>query len=615
MKKIFYISSILVLLAASSCEDYLDQTPQGLLTQEVVFDNPKTIKQWIANCYSYIPVNHLTIGYPYFGNSPVGQSGWNGMSDELDYTGNFAGAGYWADAIQKGNWTASSPTSDQCNYWAHFYRAIRQVHLFLKSVHATGEFKQEDVDKAKLEVRFLRAYYYAYLIQVYGPVPLILDEVSFSGKGDFPRTPYDEIVDWLDQELKELAGQLPLSVNDKDWYYGQPTKGAALAVRARVLLQAARPLFNGNPDLSGIMNPDGTSLFNRTYSAEKWKRAADATKELFDLGVYELHKEYNANGTIDPYMSLINTFFNSKNKEIIFARTDNTQNFEWDSFCTPPTSDPADWNALGFLSVTQEAVDAFYTKNGLDIKDDPEYKETGFSSVPLYATNTKWEDVSGQVGLLAPAGTFNMYINREPRFYVDIMFNGQVCPQSREIVDFASWGGAWYHNQTGYSPRKMVDPTFNSINKETLYRPVVLFRLAEFYLNYAEALNEYEPGNADILKYINMVRERAGIPGLSASLLGDKEKMRAAILHERQIEFFCESLRYFDITQWKLGENVLNKDFHGMNISTVVSAPATSNFYRRVVYEKRVFKKTFSLFPIPFDEINKNKNLTQNPGW
>ena len=214
MRKILYISSILVALMFSSCKDYLDQTPQGLLTQEVVFDNPKTIKKWIANCYSYIPVNHLTIGYPY-GGSPVAQGGWNGMSGELDFTGNFAGAGYWTDAIQQGNWTASSPTSDQCNYWAHFYKAIRQIHLFLNSVHATGEFSEQDVENAKLEVRFLRAYYYAYLIQVYGAVPLILDEVSFSEKGDFPRTPYDEIVTWLDTELKDLADKLPASVDDK----------------------------------------------------------------------------------------------------------------------------------------------------------------------------------------------------------------------------------------------------------------------------------------------------------------------------------------------------------------------------------------------------------------
>ncbi|MDP4184870.1 MAG: RagB/SusD family nutrient uptake outer membrane protein [Bacteroidota bacterium] len=616
MKKIYYIFPILILFAFSSCENYLDQTPQGLLSQEVVFDNPKTIKKWISNCYSYIPVNHLTIGYCWYGDNPIGQSGWNAMSDELDYAGNFGGAGgYWCSAIQQGNWNASTPTSAQCNYWTYFYRAIRQIHVFLNSVHATGEFKEADVEKAKLEVRFLRAYYYAYLIQVYGPVPLILDEVSFSEKGDFQRTPYDQIVDWLDKELKDIADKLPLTVDDKNWYYGQPTKGAALAVRARMLLYAARPLFNGNSDFASLKNSDGTALFNPTYDKNKWKKAADATKDLFDLGVYDLNKNYNDNGTIDPYMSLINTFFNSKNKEIIFARTDNLMNDNWDSFCTPPTSDPADWNALGFLAITQEAVDAFYTKNGLDIKEDPAYSESGFSTTDHIAANTKWEDVSGSPGLLAPAGTFNMYINREPRFYVDVMFNGQVCPQSKQIVDFASWGGEWYHNQTGYTPRKMVDPTYNSINKATYYRPVVLYRLAEFYLSYAEALNEFDPGNSDILKYVNLVRERAGIPGLPSSLLSDPIKMREAILRERQVELFCESQRYFDITQWKKGVEILNKDFHSMNISTVVDAPATPEFYQRIAYETRVYKKHFSLFPIPFDEINKNKKLVQNPVW
>jgi hypothetical protein len=308
-------------------------------------------------------------------------------------------------------------------------------------------------------------------------------------------------------------------------------------------------------------------------------------------------------------------FFNSRNSEIIFARTDDNQNWNWDSFCTPPTSHADDWNALGFLSVTQEAVDAFYTKNGLDIKEDPAYSETGFSTEKSYDNNTAWEPVAGERGLVAPEGTFNMYVNREPRFYVDVMFNGQLSPQSAAVVDFNSWGGAWYHNQTGYTPRKMVNPEFYGILNGNLYRPIVLYRLAEFYLAYAEALNEYSPGNADILKYVNLVRERAGIPGLPSSLLGDQAATRKAILHERQVELFCESLRYFDITQWKLGKDVLNKDFHSMNISTVSSEPATAAFYKRTAYEKRTFKDNFYLFPIPFDEINKSKSLVQNPGW
>jgi hypothetical protein len=597
------------LFIATSCEDYLDQVPQGLLTQEVVFDNSKTIQRWIANCYSYIPITHVSIGYPYSG-SPVQQGGWNGISDELDFTSNF-GSSYWVDAIQKGNWTSSSPTTVYCDYWTYFYAGIRQIHLFLNNVHTTNDFDEEDVNNAKLEVRFLRAYYYAYLLQVYGAVPLVLDEISFNSDMNVFRTPYDEIVDWLDTELKELAESLPLRADDKVWRYGQPTKGSALAVRARMLLYAARPLFNGNSDLKDVKNADGTALFNPVYSVDKWRRAADAVKDLLDLNVYDLHKEYNNDGSLDPYMSLINTFIDADNKEIIFARTDGAGNFNWDSFCTPPCADYTDANALGFLSITQDAIDAFFTKNGLDISEDPNYSEVGFSTADLYATNTKWEDVSDYPGLLALKGTYNMYINREPRFYVDVMFNGQMCPQSSVKVDFQSWGASWYHNMTGYTPRKMVDPTFSSF-KSTLYRPVVLYRLAEFYLAYAEALNEYDPGNANILKYINLVRERAGIPGLQAL---DQTAMRKAILRERQVELFCESLRYFDIIQWKNGTSLLNKEFHSMNISTTTSTTTTTGFYARKTYETRVFKEHFSLWPIPFDEINTNKNLVQNPGW
>lgn len=610
MKKIYTLLLAVTCVIATSCENYLDQVPQGILTEEIVFDNSQTVKKWVANCYSYIPVNHLTVGYPYWG-SPVGQGGWNTMSDELDFTSNFA-ASYWTDAIQKGNWTASAPTSTYCDYWTWFYAAIRQIHLLLENVHTTNDFDEEDVTNVKLEARFLRAYYYAYLLQVYGAVPLILDAIGFSDDMNVTRTPYDEAVDWLDSELKDIAASLPLSADDKSWYYGQPTKGAALAVRTRMLLYAARPLYNGNSDLADVKNADGTLLFNSTYDETKWERAADAAKDLFDLGVYDLHKEYNDDGSPDPYMSLINVFFEAENKEIIFARTDGNNNYNWDSFCTPHIADVSDGNALAFLSVTQETIDAFFTKNGLDIGEDPEYSETGFSTSDLYATNTKWADVSSYPGLLAPEGTFNMYVNREPRFYVDIMFNGQMCPQSEKKVDFQSWGGNWYHNQTGYTPRKQVDPTFSSY-KTVLYRPVVLYRLAEFYLNYAEALNEYDPGNSDIARYVNLVRERAGIPGLASSL--GQEEMREAILRERQVECFCESLRYFDITQWKMGPDILNNTFHRMNISTTTNAATTESFYKRVSYETRVFENYFSLWPIPFDEVNTNTNLVQNPGW
>ena len=152
------------------------------------------------------------------------------------------------------------------------------------------------------------------------------------------------------------------------------------------------------------------------------------------------------------------------------------------------------------------------------------------------------------------------------------------------------------------------------------YRPVIVYRLGEAYLNYAEALNECEPGNQQILTYLNKIRERAGVRQYTTGAtdenfihvnLSDQEEMRRLIHAERRVELCCEGIRYDDLRRWKEAETVLNGDFYGMDYN---GKDATS-FYKRTVYQTRVYKKAYYWFPIHQNEIDKNINLVQNPYW
>jgi hypothetical protein len=258
-------------------------------------------------------------------------------------------------------------------------------------------------------------------------------------------------------------------------------------------------------------------------------------------------------------------------------------------------------------------------KNGRPI-DDPAsgYVEDGFSAADD-VRNTKWDEVQS-AGKVTLTGTYNMYCNREPRFYISVMFNEEWHRRENRKTNFllnqADGGPTWDAPQNGYLVRKKVHPDYDPRNGTNPYRPGILYRLGEAYLNYAEALNETEPGHPDILTYLNLVRERAGIPVLAAD--PGQDAMREIIRRERRVELNCEGIRYSDIRRWKIGEDVLNEDFAGMNFFGTENSDDPNNpnaFYKRTVYQKRFFTKKNYWFPVPQSEIDKNPNLVQNPFW
>ena len=225
-----------------------------------------------------------------------------------------------------------------------------------------------------------------------------------------------------------------------------------------------------------------------------------------------------------------------------------------------------------------------------------------------------------------------MYVGREPRFYLTVMWNRQWYHQAEREVQMMSneQDGGPTHDapQNGYLNRKKVSLDQNQRNGIHPYRPGILYRLGEAYLNYAEALNECDPGNPDILKYLNLIRERAGMPqygtgkdsnGFDEIPLNGQDEVREAIYHERRVELCCENgLRYLDLRRWKKAEEVLNQPMYGMNFSGTKLSDDPNDaaaFFKRTQYIKRVYERKFYWYPIYQEQIDKDPTLVQAPFW
>ena len=296
MKTFKYIFLLGALLSIASCTDFLDKSPDDMETLDMVFGNKVNTEEWLAGCYSSIPDHERFIH----------QEGI--MADDVTPNTIWAQWGWPCIYFQSGNWNPAS-TVDR-DYWSVLPKRIRSSLIFIQNVKPNEAqlLTSQEVEYMKLEARFLIAYYYTLLVEKYGPVPFNPDKLwpldTTTNELLATQTPFDEIVNWIDNELLEVSKGLP-AVYPQAEKFGRATSLMCLAVRSRLLLFAASPLVNGNMEYKGHVNKDGVELFNSTYDASKWTRAAKAAKELIDAAHSAgrgLYKEY-INGEIDPLLS------------------------------------------------------------------------------------------------------------------------------------------------------------------------------------------------------------------------------------------------------------------------------------------------------------------------
>ena len=628
MKKQNSIYTLLIALLCfvSSC-DYLgvsDQLAGGLQNTEQVFDNVSYTKRWYANVFAGIPdysgINSVNVG--------AFKNPWTGMCDELV-------VGYGNSS--KYNNSDRNAANMGFHRYGDCYKYIRQANIFLQKAHpimTTGtqgdQLLEDELTQMKANVRFMRAFYHYLLFEQYGPIILVKDKIyNATEDQDVPRNTVDEVIEYIDSELTAVASELTQEpiFEDKD-YRAWPTKGVALAVRAKLWLYAASPLLNGGyREALSVTNPDGTRLFP-DYDAGKWEKALAACKDFIDYaeaGRYELYKEYkDDNGAvIDPDKSVYN-LFQKYTHEIIWA----TANNDWggmngDAF-DRRIAPRCEKNGLGSTGVTQELVDAFYMKDGFPVSataylpQSTLYQEEGYGTYKDQNDNFSKKYTNVTVS--------NRYLNREPRFYNTVFFNGRQWPVSCNQVLFYNGGNSGVQEGqatlTGYMLFKRFNRSVSLTNPgvASQFRPSIIFRLADFYLMYAEAANEVNPNDARVLKYLNLVRERAGLPDietLNPAIRGNQELQRAAIQRERQIELATEGQRYFDVRRWmiadKNGEGRQNGYVHGMNVRG--ESNDKEDFNRIVEASQIVFNRKMYLYPMPDFEMRKTKNLVQYPGW
>lgn len=623
------------LTSFSSCMDWLDKEPDDFLTVNKVFENKSHVESWLSAIYSGIIENYYEAA-----------RGYDSQADDLAPSIGWQSYGWDIISFQKGDFDTTSDWQFNGNYMVTAPRRIRDAYILLNKIKAVPSqgLDEQEVTYMKAEAKFLIGYLNFVRLTTYGSIPIQEGVANVDAPDDemlLGQSTFDEAVNKIEGYLMEAAKNLPSVYSDGN-KYGRATSIMCYAIRAKLLLFAASPLVNGNKDYANYKNNKGEIVFNPVYDINKWKRAAQAHKELIELAEANgaaLYKEYNTDGTIDPYMSYMNMLFtnyNNGNTEILFPRAW-VNNLDYEVHCQPRGA-----GGNGGLGVTQKLVDAFFMSNGLSpilgynadgspvINPVSGYTETGFSTEDVMA-KTHW--IEGDQGaskdkeynIITRKGTYNMYCNREPRFYISVLYNDAWYRPANRNTQFYSGqqdGGPTHDAPSyGYLARKKVQPNIDPINKVSSYRPGIYYRLAEAYLGYAEALNEYDPNNPDILKYINLIRERAGIPqyGTNEGQIPVPSDMREAIHHERRVELNCENgNRYDDIRRWKIGEQELNGEFYGMNFSGTAksdNAVDPKAYFVRKPIMKRSFKKKNYWMPIPQNEIDKNLNLRQLPGW
>lgn len=675
MKKYLILITSALLLAGC---DYLDKMPDDMKTEEMVWTNRNEVLAYLTNIYAALPETS---------NVTADNNGlWLGLSDECDLP--------WNPFIQlnEGSWDTTTPTN---NVWATYYKAIRASFKFENNVGRCTELASDLRDRYTGEALFLRGYYYFMLIRQYGPVVLLKEETpSTADFGNMQRTPFDECIDYVVECMDRAYELLPYSYQSDKVNLGRATKVACEAVKTQALLLAASPQWNGNSDYYSLLrDKDGNPLVAGSYDESKWKRAADAAKAVIDLsekhhaetslGLYYGDKNDVNSPDYNPYKAYYNIQMTGWNDEVIFgtvaiaksAWNDYPTRFHW-MIHTLPSNSKYKYN--GGTAPTLRLVDAFYMENGRGIEDPISgYVEEGFATSngkhynPVTDGQPKFDESTeaGRKGLIDDLkkyeswghskGDWNMFVNREPRFYASINYNHRVqifYPSDKEWMDSFNnredqqdgWGrvelyyggmsnndNLTYYPHSGFLTHKGLVPGDFSNQRFSDNFVTIYIRYAEMLLDYIEALNEYDPSNSDIKKYWDLIRQRAGLPSIFDTypeIRGDKDAQRKYILRERQIELNFEGDRFYTchrrllcmdpsantVTANEVGKFGDNGPVWGLSPragDAKTNSFKTTEFYKRSIFETRVFKKQFYLFPIPYTEINRSPGLTQNPWW
>ena len=540
-----------------SCNDFLDREEDSFIDKTATFDSYNRTKQYLTYAYSLLPegLNRFS------GGALLGAA-----TDDAC----FAIESSNIQQFNNGSWNA---LSNPDNVWDRYFAGIAKCCTLLENSNHINldisrldpakrveyENNLKDIRMWRAEAHFLRAYFNFELLKRYGPIPIIKSTLDINKDySDTPRPTMKEVVEFIANDCDMAADSLELTpwrnMNDA---FGRATKGAALALKSRLLLYAASPLYVDFGDIDEANKPSDATL---------WKAAADAAKAVIDLNQYALAPAYD---------DLFKNDF--QNKEYIFVRRyPSNSDFEKSNF-------PVSYGGKGGTNPSQNLIDDYEMLDG-----------TAFD----------WSD---------PVKAAHPFENRDERLLATVLMNG-VLFKGKRIATYPGSADAMPNpnaTKTGYYLRKFLNENVNiQTGGGSDGHVVPLFRLAEIYLNYAEALNEYDPTNPDIAVYLNKIRERVSLPDVPSGLT--QEQMRTLIHHERRVELAFEEHRFWDVRRWKVASSTLGTPVKGVKITQDDAGNFT---YSPVQVEQRVFQPKMYWYPIPQSEVLKLHHWEQNKGW
>jgi hypothetical protein len=620
-----------------ACSKYLDVVPEGVSRLENAFAMREEAKKYLYTCYSYMPRSA----------DPSSDPGLIGGDDMWTITAHSSPYfSYDAFNIARGMQNSTNPLA---NKWNGMYRAIRDCNIFLENIETVPDMEEIERRQWIAEVKCLKAYYHFWLLQMYGPVPLVRKNLPIDINTEEPRVKreaVDTCVNYIVQLLNEAAAGLPLTVINETEELGRITLPIALSLKAKVLVTAASRLFNGNTDQQTLHNlGDNSPLFDQEYRPEKWDRAVKACEEAIHLCVdslgmklyeYPGDSRYKLTDTIMLQLTLRNAFTEKWNSEIIWANTQSLSSTL--QLWTAPKLNPSfqDYSQMRFLfGVPIKIAEMFYSEHGLPIEEDRSWDMNRRYELRTGVADEKRYIVENEQ-------TVRAHFNREPRFYAWIGFDRGIW-HGQGVYSDADANALWrlickmgerngvfttsYGPTTGYFPKKWVhyENVQSTATSYTIVNyPWPLMRLSDLFLLYAEALNEAKdsPTNRSLaIEYLNKVRRRAGIPEVadawesqwSANVLKHTTQrgLQDIIRRERTIELAFEGHRFWDIRRWMTAMNEYKTPVMGWDL--MQSAPAY--FYTPQVLFRQQFGVKDYFWPIRNSDITVNPNLVQNTGW
>ncbi|MDR0766424.1 MAG: RagB/SusD family nutrient uptake outer membrane protein [Odoribacteraceae bacterium] len=623
------LSSLFIGLLLTSC-DFLDIVPDDTPALSDAFKNENTVEGFLATCYSY--------QYDYFDFR-----GTPGLatSNELVHAYHWTSQWFGCIAFNAGQHNSANPMMDPWGGFTFYnysspsvYQGIRQCYIFLNNADqaSPANVDPETFERLKNnwkgEAKFLIAYYHHLLLQCYGPIVFVENETE----DKLPRLTLDEsvnkIIDMYDQAI-ELLPDTRTMLSE----YGRATKTIAKALKGKLLLYAASPLFNGNTDYRELVDKTtGENLISQIPDKNKWQLAMQAIDEAIvfaesqgfaiynfdradpfgeDPNVKKYTKDFRQN-----YLSCRMVLVDDWNKEIIWANTrseNNGNSPQRHGIIKGIDTRLSGSDPVGGLGASLTVAKIFHTKNGLPPEEDP-------------ALGYTW-NAAGRMTVPAGEETCNLHLNREARFYAAIGFDRgpyefnrdstyQLLMKAGEKNGMSAKGSD--HLYSAYALKKIIDPDGDATGSTYRHQQYSypLIRLADLYLQYAEACAEFQGTlDAKATERLGKVRSRAGLTmnyftGKSGDALVN------AIRRERMIELVFESQWYFDLRRWKMAEEWFANDRQGV---WGLNDEGTTNetFYQETQLSvfPYVFDKRHYLVPIKLTYINVNENLVQNTGY